>query len=91
MMPAVAAGGVDVPGGIDRFAGSERITVEASADIQIVASSVARVASVRIIPDGLTVPRGGIIVFTAVAEDAAGRFLADVDFRWRMRDRSPGR
>ena len=86
MMSPVAACGVDVPGGIDRFAGSERITVEASADIQIVASSVARVASVRIIPDGLTVPRGGIIVFTAVAEDAAGRFLADVDFRWRMRD-----
>ena len=84
-MLAVAGCGVSAPGGIDRFTG-ERITVEASADIHIVASAVARVALVRAIPDGLTVPRGGIIIFTAVAEDAAGRFLADVDFRWRMRD-----
>ena len=86
MIPAVAACGVALPGGIERFTGGERITVEASADIQIVASAVSRVASVRAVPDGLTVPRGGIVVFTAVAEDAAGRFLADVDFRWRMRD-----
>ena len=85
MMPVAASCGVAAPGGIERFAG-ERITVEASADVHIVAVAVSRVASVRAVPDGLTVPRGGIIVFTAVAEDAAGRFLADVDFRWRMRD-----
>ncbi len=86
LMPVFASCGVAVPGGIDRFTGGERITVEASADIRIVASAVSRVASVRVVPDGLTVPRGGIVVYTAVAEDAAGRFLADVDFRWRMRE-----
>ncbi|MCH7607074.1 MAG: hypothetical protein IIC94_00675 [Chloroflexi bacterium] len=85
LIPAAAACGGSAPGGIERFTG-ERITVEASADIHIVASAVSRVASVRPVPDGLAVPRGGIIVFTAVAEDSAGRFLADVDFRWRMRD-----
>ena len=85
MMPGVASCGV-APGAIERFVGGERITVEASADIHIAASAVSRVASVRAVPDGLTVPRGGIVVFTAVAEDAAGRFLADVEFRWRMRD-----
>ena len=86
MMLAAAACGADVPGTIDRFTGGDRVTVEASADIQIVTSVVARVASVRAIPEEPTVPRDGIVVFTAVAEDAAGRFLADVDFRWRMRD-----
>ena len=83
---AAVACGVEVSAGIDRFRGGRLITAEASADIQIAAAITSRVATVRAIPDGLAVPRRGIVVFTAVAEDSAGRFLADIDFRWRMRD-----
>ena len=84
LLLAVACG-AESPAG-DFFIRGDIITVSGSADIVISARVPDRVSAVRPLPAQLTLPRGGVAVFSATANDSAGRFLADVRFEWRMRD-----
>ena len=83
-MVVAACGGSS--GSLDRFACGETIRIETFADVEIADRVPNRVASVQPIPSGLTVPRSGVAIFSATATDTAGRFLADVEFEWRIRD-----
>ncbi|MEE8518163.1 MAG: hypothetical protein V3S98_03445 [Dehalococcoidia bacterium] len=66
------------------------VTAEGTADIVILSQSPPEVATVRPVPLGLTMPKGGVAVFTAVATDSAGRFLSDAKFEWSMRALAAG-
>ena len=46
--------------------------------------------NVQAVPSIVTVPQGNVAIFTAVALDTFGHYLADVDLQWRMLDPRAG-
>jgi hypothetical protein len=58
--------------------------------VEIVESTPVRVASVTVLPDLLTIARGGVAIFSASARDSQGRLLSGLRFEWRMRDQVAG-
>ena len=76
--------------GFSVFASAETISVESSADVEVIQRIPVRINSVLPIPPSLTVPRGGVAVLSATSRDAEDRVLTGLRYTWRMRDPAAG-
>ncbi len=91
LLPLLASCGGGSPAIVDGGAGEgDVITVEAVADIQVLSADPLRVGAVRPVPQTITLPRSGVAIFTATAQDREGRHLTGLKLRWRMRDNRAG-
>jgi hypothetical protein len=72
------------------FESGTTISLDAFADVEIVELVPVRVESVTVLPDLLTVARGGVAIFSARALDSEGRLLSGLEFEWRIRNQLAG-
>ena len=72
------------------FEGGTTISLNAFADVDVVESTPVRVAQVSVLPELLTVARGGVAIFSATGRDSEGRLLSGLRFEWRMRQQMAG-
>jgi hypothetical protein len=83
-----SCGGGSGIGGV--FSGGRTITLEAFADVRMVETVPVRVKQVQAIPGDLTIARGGVAIFSALALDSQGRLLGGLRFEWRVRSQVAG-